>query len=78
MLTPQQVKATLGKLGLSQSKAAKLLGYHPRTVAGWCQGRGVVPLGIEKVLRYWTMVPEALANFQAHEEAKDKMKSQEG
>ncbi len=52
-MTPAEVRASLARLGLSQSKAARVIGVNPRTVRNWCAEpqRAPVPAYIRLLLR---------------------------
>lgn len=39
-LAPDNLRSVLGRLGLSQTGAARLLGVNARTVRGWCEPPG--------------------------------------
>ena len=49
-MTPKQYRAAIGKLGLSQTKAAMFLGISPRQSRRLVSGDGVVPASTEKLL----------------------------
>lgn len=42
-MTPTQYRETLATLGLSQLRAARLLGVEGRTVRHWCKGDRDIP-----------------------------------
>lgn len=49
-MTPEQLIATLARLGLSQSGAARVLEVDPRTVRRWVAGDGPIPKTVEMAL----------------------------
>ncbi len=49
-MTHIEYRAALAALGLSQVKAAHLLGVHERTSRGWALGEDRVPRAVELVL----------------------------
>jgi len=51
-MTPDQYRAAIGRLGLSQVGAAKLLGVDPRTSRRWACGEREVPAPAERFLLY--------------------------
>lgn len=50
-MTPAELRATLSRLGLPQTGAAKLLGVDGRTVRRWIAGEIPVPELVARVLR---------------------------
>jgi hypothetical protein len=50
-VTPKQFKAALKALGLSQGRAAKLCGLHPRSAKRWAGGQRKVPEPVSIILR---------------------------
>lgn len=50
-MTPNQYRAAIEKLGLSQVRAAAFLGVSPRTSQGYALGEYPVPEAIAKLLR---------------------------
>jgi DNA-binding transcriptional regulator YiaG len=61
-MDPDQIRALLARLGLTQGAAARLLGIDARTIRKWCGGERGMPeparrllLAIEQVpaLRSW-------------------------
>ena len=50
-VTPRQFKAALKTLGLSQGRAAKLCGVHPRSAKRWAGGQRKVPAPVAIILR---------------------------
>jgi hypothetical protein len=51
ILTPQQFKAAIKALELSQGRAARLCGYYPGTAKKWASGGRKVPELVAIVLR---------------------------
>jgi DNA-binding transcriptional regulator YiaG len=51
-MTPNQYRAAIETLGLSQVAAAKLLGVDARTSRRWASGERDVPPPAERFLRY--------------------------
>lgn len=49
-MSPDQLIATLKRLGLSQSGAARILEVDPRTVRRWVAGDGPIPKTVEMAL----------------------------
>lgn len=49
-MSPDQLIATLKRLGLSQSGAARILEVDPRTVRRWVAGDGPIPKTVEMTL----------------------------
>lgn len=50
-MTPADLRATLARLGLPQTGAAKLLGVEARQVRRWLAGEVPVPVLVCRVLR---------------------------
>jgi transcriptional regulator with XRE-family HTH domain len=50
-MSPNQFRAALAALGLSQGAAASFLGISIRTSAGYASGERAVPEGYAKLLR---------------------------
>jgi DNA-binding transcriptional regulator YiaG len=50
-VTPKQFKAAIDELGLSQGRAARLCGFHPRTAKRWASGGRKVPEPVAIILR---------------------------
>jgi DNA-binding transcriptional regulator YiaG len=50
-MTPHKFRDTIGKLGLSQVKAAHVLGFTPRTARRWAMGAAKIPAPAAKLLR---------------------------
>lgn len=50
-MTPDQYRAAIQKIGLSQHRAAKFLGVSPRTSQGYALGEYPVPDAISKLLK---------------------------
>lgn len=59
-VTPDELRAVLDDLGLSQLEAARRLGVSGRTVQAWAGGTNAVPGPAEKLLRTWQAHPELL------------------
>jgi DNA-binding transcriptional regulator YiaG len=57
-MTPDELKATLERLGLTQTALARLLGISDRTVRRWCQGASDVPQGAARLVKALETVPE--------------------
>lgn len=51
-MTPDQYRATIDKLGLSQVAAARLLGVDERTSRRWANGERDVPAPAVRFLQY--------------------------
>jgi DNA-binding transcriptional regulator YiaG len=51
-MTPEQYRAAIEQLGLSQVAAAKLLGVDERTSRRWANGERDVPPPAARFLRY--------------------------
>ena len=49
-VTPQDLSATLSRLGLSQAEAARLLGVTPGAVTRWVKGERPVPGPVARLL----------------------------
>jgi DNA-binding transcriptional regulator YiaG len=49
-MTPQQFRAAISRLGLTQGQAASFLGCNIRSISYWCAGRHVVPVPVAKLL----------------------------
>jgi predicted transcriptional regulator len=49
-MTPQDLSATLSRLGISQADAARLLGVTPTAVTRWVQGKRKVPGPVARLL----------------------------
>ncbi len=49
-MTANQYRTAIGKLGLSQVKAAKFLGISTRTSQGYALGEYPVPVAVAKLL----------------------------
>lgn len=64
-MTPSDFLATLSRLHLTPPEAARLLGYHKRTVYRWLAGRATVPPCVMRFLlaceRDATLAPLILA-----------------
>jgi len=58
-MTAKQLRATLKRLGLNQSAAARALGVTPRAVRFWLAGTYPVPELAVRLLRTWLAHPEA-------------------
>lgn len=52
-MTPETLRATLARLGLTQSGAARLLGVRITTVQRWAAGQTEVPPPVQRLL--WAM-----------------------
>jgi DNA-binding transcriptional regulator YiaG len=50
-MTPHKFRDTIGKLSLSQVKAAHVLGITPRTARRWAMGTAKIPAPAAKLLR---------------------------
>lgn len=50
-MTPTELREVLAALGLSQSRAARLLGVHIRTATRWCSGEQDIPPPVQRFLR---------------------------
>jgi DNA-binding transcriptional regulator YiaG len=50
-MTAQKFRDTIAKLGLSQVKAAHVLGIAPRTARRWAMGAVKIPAPAAKLLR---------------------------
>jgi DNA-binding transcriptional regulator YiaG len=59
-VTPDELRAVLDDLGLSQLEAARRLGVSGRTVQAWAGGTNAVPGPAERLLRTWQAHPELL------------------
>ncbi len=62
-MTPDEYRATLASLGLSQAGAARLLGVQVRTSERWASGASEVPPPVERLLWLLARQPGALASF---------------
>jgi DNA-binding transcriptional regulator YiaG len=51
MMTPHKFRDAIAKLGLSQVKAAHVLGITPRTARRWAVGAARIPAPAAKLLR---------------------------
>jgi DNA-binding transcriptional regulator YiaG len=52
-MTPEALRATLARLGLTQSGAARLLGVRVTTMQRWCSGDREMPPPAARLL--WAM-----------------------
>ncbi len=52
-MTPDQLTATLRRLGLSQAALGRLLGSHEEMVSRWANGVHRVPAGVVAFLKLW-------------------------
>ena len=59
-MTPDELRAALTRLGLTQSGAARLLHVEPRTVRRWIAGDRDIPGPAVVLLRLWLERPELL------------------
>lgn len=50
-MTPNQFRAALDRIGLTQVGAAKLFGADPRTARRWALGEGDIPETVAILLR---------------------------
>jgi len=50
-MTPQEFRAALDRLGLSQVRAAKLFGVDQKAARNWAAGRNKVPYSVAILLR---------------------------
>ncbi len=50
-MTPAEFRGALDRLGLSQVRAAKLLGVHDKAARNWAAGRNKVPHAVATLLR---------------------------
>jgi DNA-binding transcriptional regulator YiaG len=51
-MTPDEYRAAIERLGLSQIAAARLLGVDERTSRRWANGEREVPPPVQRFLRY--------------------------
>jgi len=50
-MPPEELRAALDKLGLTQQKAAELFGHDQRAMRYWVAGHRAIPQGIAILLR---------------------------
>lgn len=50
-MTPDDLRATLARMNLTQTRAAKLLQIHERTMRGYAAGRAIIPRVVQLALR---------------------------
>ena len=70
-MTENELLDALKRLGLSQSGAARLLDYNPRTVRRWVSGMAEIPWVIHLLfwlIRKYKVKPEELLQEQRREE----------
>jgi DNA-binding transcriptional regulator YiaG len=56
-MTADDLRAVLGRLSLSQTGAARLLGVDPRTMRRWVLGEREIPEVVVRLLRLLEHVP---------------------
>jgi putative zinc finger/helix-turn-helix YgiT family protein len=61
LLTPEQMRQGIEKLGLKQQELAELLGVAPETISGWVSGALIQSRAMDNFLRVYFAVPEARA-----------------
>lgn len=49
-MTPAELRATLERFGISQVRAAKILGVDDRSLRRWVLGEAPIPILVERVL----------------------------
>ena len=57
-MNAREFRDSLGRLGLSQAEAARLLGVKLRTVQRWAAGRPIVAEPAAQALRAWGRLAE--------------------
>jgi len=67
LLTPEQVRANLKELGLSQKEAAERLGVAPETVSRWLCGSVIQSRAMDNLLRMFFASPEVRENLKGAE-----------
>lgn len=60
MMTRDEYRAALAKLGLAQEEVGRLLGTGLRTARRWASGEVEVPGPVEMHIRLWLERPEVL------------------
>lgn len=63
-MSPETLRATLARLGLTQSGAARLLGLRITTVQRWASGDSDVPPPVERLLWAMERRPELVAEMR--------------
>ena len=59
LLTPEQIRANLAALSLSQKEAAEKLGIAPETLSRWLNGAMIQSRAMDNLLRMFFACPEA-------------------
>ncbi len=52
-MSPGQFRAALGRLDITQVRAAELFGVNPRTVRDWISGETRIPKAVAILLGFW-------------------------
>jgi len=60
-MSPSQLRATLARLGLTQSEAARLLGVDDRTMRRWCCAERGIPEPVARLL--WLLLRHGTADL---------------
>lgn len=60
MMTKDEYRSALGRLGLTQEQVGALLDVGPRTARRWATGETPVPGPVEMHVRLWLERPELL------------------
>lgn len=67
LLTPEQIRANIKKLDLSQKDAAQCLGVAPETLSRWLCGAIIQSRAMDNLLRIFFASPEVRQNLKAAE-----------
>lgn len=78
MMTRDQYREALAKLGLAQEEVGRLLDVGPRTARRWASGEVPVPGPVEMHVRLWLRRPEVLNVTRQLAEERDRETTKTG
>ena len=78
MMTRDQYREALAKLGLAQEEVGRLLDVGPRTARRWASGEVPVPGPVEMHVRLWLLRPEVLNVTRQLAEERDREATKPG